>query len=197
MYIIYIYIYLFNCVSSFFDHQLASRYFWSKHHGAAMPANSHELLGPNGRFAKSLAPHKPKQPFFVKLLGSTHPKKITCRITRQKLATSCNCFLTRCPLNPRSFVIWWPNDLKDRIKVLSMACGPDLLHISLASPALSSLLESRNSHGWELRQLGNWDHFSLAKPPEKTALNLKSPNWKWTSSSKPPFLGSMLIFQGG
>ena len=100
---IYIYLYLFNCVSSFFDHQLASRYFWSKHHGAAMPANSHELLGPNGRFAKSLAPHKPKQPFFVKLLGSTHPKKITCRIKRQKLATSCNCFFNTLSLKPSNF----------------------------------------------------------------------------------------------
>lgn len=94
--LIYVYIYIsiylidFNCVSSFFDHQLASRYFWSKHHGAAMPANSHELLGPNGRFAKSLAPHKPKQPFFVKLLGSTHINPPQKHNLPDKTSKTCN-----------------------------------------------------------------------------------------------------------
>ena len=32
-----------------------------------------------------------------------------------------------------------------------MACGPDLLHISLASPALSSLLESGNRKSVDLK----------------------------------------------
>lgn len=109
--LIYDLICIFNSVSSFFDHQLARRYIWSKHHGAVMPANSHELLGPNGRFAKSLAPHKPKQPFFVKLLGSTQPQKNNLPDKTSKTCNILQLFFNTLSLKPsnfRDFMTQWP-----------------------------------------------------------------------------------------